>query len=95
MVVDPRGTTFTGADAETRLAEIGIVANRIAVPYDERPPMVMPGLRLGTSAGTRPGPGRAHVAVIPDALGEAASRDSPRARVHVVAARADDAPAVV
>jgi glycine hydroxymethyltransferase len=55
VVVDLRTTALDGAEAERRLAEIGIVANRNVVPYDTRPPMVTSGLRLGTTAGTMRG----------------------------------------
>ncbi len=50
VLVDLRDSALTGKDAEQRLHEVGIVANRNAVPYDPRPPMVASGLRLGTAA---------------------------------------------
>jgi glycine hydroxymethyltransferase len=55
VVVDLRETPLDGAEAERRLAEIGIVANRNVVPFDTRPPMVTSGLRFGTAAGTMRG----------------------------------------
>ncbi|MEA2149174.1 MAG: glycine hydroxymethyltransferase, partial [Solirubrobacteraceae bacterium] len=45
-----RASPLSGADAEDRLAEIGITVNRNAVPNDPRPPMVTSGLRIGTPA---------------------------------------------
>ena len=72
VLVDLRETAWTGAEAENRLAELGVVANRNTVPFDERPPMITSGLRLGTSAETRRGlrpPQFAEVAtIIADAL---------------------------
>ena len=53
--VDLRRSDWTGRDAEERLDEVGITANRNTVPFDERPPTVASGLRLGTPAVTMRG----------------------------------------
>jgi glycine hydroxymethyltransferase len=50
VVADLRESELNGQVAEDRLALIGITANRNAVPFDPRPPMVSSGLRLGTPA---------------------------------------------
>jgi glycine hydroxymethyltransferase len=50
VLADLRDSALAGADAENRLAEIGITVNRNAVPNDPRPPMVTSGLRIGTPA---------------------------------------------
>ena len=55
MQLDLRRSTWTGRDAEERLHEVKITANRNTVPYDERPPTVASGLRLGTPAITMRG----------------------------------------
>jgi len=55
LLVDLRGTDWTGKQAEERLAEVRITANRNTVPFDERPPTVASGLRLGTPAATMRG----------------------------------------
>jgi glycine hydroxymethyltransferase len=55
LLVDLRATEWTGKDAEERLAEVGITANRNTIPFDERPPTVASGLRLGTPAVTMRG----------------------------------------
>jgi glycine hydroxymethyltransferase len=55
ILCDLRRTAWTGKDAEERLAEVAITANRNTVPYDERPPTVASGLRLGTPAMTMRG----------------------------------------
>jgi glycine hydroxymethyltransferase len=52
MLVDLRRTEWTGKDAEERLAEVGITVNRNTIPFDERPPTVASGLRVGTPAPT-------------------------------------------
>jgi glycine hydroxymethyltransferase len=53
--VDLRTSPFTGKDAEERLHEVHMTANRNTVPFDERPPTVASGVRLGTPAMTMRG----------------------------------------
>ena len=53
--VDLRNSPFTGKDAEERLHEVQMTANRNTVPFDERPPTVASGIRLGTPAMTMRG----------------------------------------
>ena len=53
--VDLRTSAFTGKDAEERLHEVHMTANRNTVPFDERPPTVASGVRLGTPAMTMRG----------------------------------------
>jgi glycine hydroxymethyltransferase len=55
LQVDLRSTDWTGKDAEERLAEVLITANRNTVPFDERPPTVASGVRMGTPACTMRG----------------------------------------
>jgi glycine hydroxymethyltransferase len=55
LLVDLRGTDWTGRDAEERLAEVAITVNRNTIPFDERPPTVASGLRAGTPAATMRG----------------------------------------
>jgi glycine hydroxymethyltransferase len=55
VLVDLRSTSWTGKEAEERLAEVAITANRNTVPFDERPATVTSGLRLGTPAMTMRG----------------------------------------
>ena len=55
MQLDLRRSAWTGKDAEERLHEVGITANRNTVPFDERPPTVASGVRLGTPAVTMRG----------------------------------------
>jgi glycine hydroxymethyltransferase len=52
LLVDLRRTEWTGKDAEERLAEVGITVNRNTVPFDEQPPTVASGFRVGTPAAT-------------------------------------------
>jgi glycine hydroxymethyltransferase len=55
LLVDLRGTEWSGKDAEDRLAGVGITVNRNTVPFDGRPPTVASGFRVGTPAMTMRG----------------------------------------
>jgi len=51
--LSPQGTS--GKDAEEALGAAGISANRNAIPFDPRPPLITSGIRLGTPAVTTRG----------------------------------------
>jgi len=55
LQVDLRSTEWSGKDAEERLAEAKLTVNRNTVPFDERPPTVASGIRIGTPAATMRG----------------------------------------
>jgi glycine hydroxymethyltransferase len=55
LQVDLRRTDWTGKDAEERLHEVKLTVNRNTVPFDERPPTVASGIRIGTPAATMRG----------------------------------------
>lgn len=48
MLVNLTATGLTGKEAEAALDTAGITVNKNAVPYDEKPPAVASGIRLGT-----------------------------------------------
>ena len=48
MLVDVTSKGITGKEAEVALDEAGITVNKNAIPYDEKPPAVASGIRLGT-----------------------------------------------
>ncbi|WP_447975604.1 serine hydroxymethyltransferase [Nitrospira sp. Kam-Ns4a] len=48
MLINLSTKGLTGKEAEAALDAAGIVVNKNAVPYDERPPAVASGIRLGT-----------------------------------------------
>jgi glycine hydroxymethyltransferase len=84
LLVDLRSTDWTGKDAEDRLHDVSVTVNKNAIPFDERPPMVTSGLRLGSPAVTMRGfdeQDMAEVAgIIAGALREDADLDALRAR---------------
>ncbi len=53
--LDLRATEWTGLAAQDRLDEVRLTVNRNTVPFDERPPMVASGVRIGTPAATMRG----------------------------------------
>jgi glycine hydroxymethyltransferase len=55
LQLDLRKTEWTGKAAEERLAEVKVTVNRNTVPFDERPPTVASGVRIGTPAATMRG----------------------------------------
>ncbi|TML46309.1 MAG: serine hydroxymethyltransferase [Actinobacteria bacterium] len=55
LQLDLRSTEWTGKEAEERLAEVKLTVNRNTVPFDERPPTVASGVRIGTPAATMRG----------------------------------------
>jgi glycine hydroxymethyltransferase len=91
LVVDLRGSDWTGRAAEDRLAEVNVTVNRNAIPFDERPPMIASGIRVGTPAMTMRGLDdedfREVGAIIADALAEDADLGSLRARVATLCER--------
>jgi glycine hydroxymethyltransferase len=55
LQLDLRKTEWTGKAAEERLHEVKVTVNRNTVPFDERPPTVASGVRIGTPAATMRG----------------------------------------
>jgi glycine hydroxymethyltransferase len=84
LQLDLRNTDWTGKDAEERLAEVKLTVNRNTVPFDEQPPTVASGVRIGTPAATMRGFVEDDFAevgqVIVEALGEGAEVEALAAR---------------
>jgi len=55
LQLDLRSTDWTGKAAEERLHDVKLTVNRNTVPFDERPPTVASGVRIGTPAATMRG----------------------------------------
>jgi glycine hydroxymethyltransferase len=68
MLVDLTSKGITGKDAEEALGEARITVNKNVIPYDERPPAVTSGIRLGTPCVTTRGMGEAEMVEIADVL---------------------------
>jgi glycine hydroxymethyltransferase len=88
LQLDLRSTDWTGKDAEERLDEVKLTVNRNTVPFDERPPTVASGIRMGTPAATMRGMDdgdfREIGRIIVDALGESPDIDGLRSRTEAL-----------
>jgi glycine hydroxymethyltransferase len=88
LQIDLRNSEWTGKDAEQRLHDVSITVNRNTVPFDERPPTVASGVRVGTPAmtmrGFDEGDFRETGRIIVDALAETFDGDSLRGRVDAL-----------
>jgi glycine hydroxymethyltransferase len=91
LQLDLRSTDWTGKDAEERLDEVKLTVNRNTVPFDERPPTVASGIRMGTPAATMRGMDDADFSeigrIIVDALGESPDIDALRSRAEALCAK--------
>jgi glycine hydroxymethyltransferase len=66
MLVDVFSKGITGKLAETALHDAGITVNKNAIPFDQNPPMVASGIRIGTPAVTTRGMKEAEMESIAD-----------------------------
>ena len=71
MLVDVSVRGLTGKDVETYLDEIGITVNKNTIPFDNHPPAVASGIRVGTPAVTTRGMKEADMVAIADIFGDA------------------------
>jgi len=55
MLIDLTNKGLTGKKAEKALEDAGITVNKNAVPFDNKPPMITSGIRIGTPAVTTRG----------------------------------------
>jgi glycine hydroxymethyltransferase len=88
MQVDLRESEWTGKAAEERLHDVNITVNRNTVPFDERPPTIASGVRIGTPAMTMRGfdedDFREVGRIIVDALSDDADLDALSTRVSAL-----------
>jgi glycine hydroxymethyltransferase len=78
VLVDVTPLGVTGREAERLLDEIGITVNKNAIPFDEQPPNIASGIRIGTPATTTRGFGPDEMRAIGRiVIGAIASRDDP------------------
>ena len=66
VLVDVFSKGITGKAAEAALGAAGITVNKNAIPFDQNPPMVASGVRLGTPAVTTRGMGESEMDLIAD-----------------------------
>ena len=89
--LDLRATEWTGLAAQDRLHECRLTVNRNTVPFDERPPMVASGVRIGTPAATMrdfdEDDFREVASIIVDSLADDADTDALAARASALCER--------
>ena len=68
ILVDVSVKNLTGADAANALDEIGITVNKNGIPFDEKPPAITSGIRLGTPALTTRGLGKKEIEVVTNTI---------------------------
>src|ERR671911_711019 len=79
MLVDVFSKGITGKAAEDALGKAGITVNKNAIPFDQNPPMVASGIRVGTPAITSRGMREAEMDQIGEFIARAlASHDDDR-----------------
>ena len=64
FLVDLKSLEISGKDAEESLGRANIHLNRNAIPYDQKPPRVASGLRIGTAAVTSRGFGNTEMITV-------------------------------
>jgi glycine hydroxymethyltransferase len=86
MLVDVTPLGVTGKEAEHLLDEIGITVNKNAIPFDQHPPNVASGIRVGTPATTTRGFGRDEMKAIARLIDEAIrTRNEPAEQARLAA----------
>jgi glycine hydroxymethyltransferase len=68
MLVDVFSKGITGKVAEAALGKAGITVNKNAIPFDQNPPMVASGIRIGTPAVTTRGMREAEMEIVGDLI---------------------------
>jgi len=71
MLVDVFSKKITGKAAEAALGKAGITVNKNAIPFDQNPPMVASGIRIGTPAVTSRGLGEEEMDLVGDLIARA------------------------
>ena len=71
MLVDVFSKGLSGKVAESALGKAGITVNKNAIPFDQNPPMVASGIRVGTPAVTTRGMRESEMDVIADLIARA------------------------
>jgi glycine hydroxymethyltransferase len=71
MLVDLTPKSITGSEAEDALDAAGITVNKNSIPYDQKPPRVTSGIRLGTPIVTTRGMREPEMKIIGDLICEA------------------------
>ena len=89
MLVDVFSKGITGKVAEAALGKAGITVNKNAIPFDQNPPMVASGVRIGTPAVTTRGMREAEMDVVGELIARALSTPEDDAALAMVRAEVE------
>jgi len=81
MLIDLESKGITGMEAEEALDRAGITVNKNAIPFDQRPPAVTSGMRLGTPCMTTRGMGEAEMVKVAELIDKVVSDHDNDARL--------------
>jgi glycine hydroxymethyltransferase len=84
MLVDVFSRGITGKAAEAALGKAGITVNKNAIPFDQNPPMVASGIRIGTPAVTSRGLGEAEMDLVGELIARALRTPEDEAALQMV-----------
>ena len=84
LLVDVFSKGLTGTISEDALGRAGITVNKNAIPFDEQPPMVASGIRLGTPALTTRGMAEPEMDIVADLIGRVLSAPEDDSVAHAV-----------
>jgi glycine hydroxymethyltransferase len=89
MLVDVFSKGITGKAAEAALGKAGITVNKNAIPFDQNPPMVASGIRIGTPAVTTRGMREAEMDLVGELITRALSTPDDDAALGAVRAEVE------
>jgi glycine hydroxymethyltransferase len=82
ILMDLTSTGLTGREAEEALDLAGMTVNKNAIPFDQRPPTITSGIRLGTPALTTRGMKEPEMEIIAELIHQALSAPKDTARLQ-------------
>jgi glycine hydroxymethyltransferase len=89
MLVDVFSKGLTGKVAEAALGTAGITVNKNAIPFDQHPPMVASGIRIGTPAVTTRGMRESEMSLIGELIARALKTPDDERALGVVRAEVE------
>ncbi|MGE4056013.1 MAG: serine hydroxymethyltransferase [Vicinamibacterales bacterium] len=89
MLVDVFSKGLTGKVAEAALQKAGITVNKNAIPFDQNPPMVASGIRVGTPAVTTRGMGLPEMEIVGELITRALATPDDDAALGMVRAEVE------
>jgi len=82
MLVDLSNRNVTGKEAEAALDRAGITVNKNAIPFDEKPPAVASGIRLGSPCVTTRGMKEREMEIIAEAIDRVTAKPNDEAVIR-------------